>query len=49
MTPSRRFQGLVKDIGVSNFSVAKLERLLKTARIPPAVNQVHFQPLGPAG
>lgn len=34
-------QGLVKDIGVSNFSVAKLQRLLKTARIPPAVNQVY--------
>lgn len=32
--------GLVKAIGVSNFSVAKLRRLLKCATIKPAVVQV---------
>lgn len=36
--------GLVKDIGVSNFSVAKLKRLLTTARIKPSVNQVERHP-----
>lgn len=35
--------GLAKAIGVSNWSVKKLEELLALARIPPAVNQVtHF-------
>lgn len=37
-------KGLVKDIGVSNFSVKKLERLLKSSRIPPSVNQVERHP-----
>lgn len=32
--------GLAKAIGVSNFSTKKLEVLLSSARIPPAVNQV---------
>lgn len=32
--------GLTKSIGVSNFSCKKLETLLATANIPPAVNQV---------
>lgn len=32
--------GLTKGIGVSNFSCKKLEELLTTAKIPPAVNQV---------
>ena len=32
-------QGLVKSIGVTNFSIKKLENLLKTAKIVPAVNQ----------
>jgi diketogulonate reductase-like aldo/keto reductase len=32
--------GLAKSIGVSNFSSRKLETLLATANIPPAVNQV---------
>jgi alcohol dehydrogenase (NADP+) len=36
--------GLVKDIGVSNFSVKKLKSLLETARIKPAVNQVERHP-----
>ncbi|RVW60325.1 NADPH-dependent codeinone reductase 1-2 [Vitis vinifera] len=32
--------GLAKSIGVSNFSCKKLQDLLATAKIPPAVNQV---------
>ena len=32
--------GLTKAIGVSNFSINKLEKLLSLATIPPAVNQV---------
>jgi diketogulonate reductase-like aldo/keto reductase len=34
--------GLAKSIGVSNFSCKKLENLLATAKIPPAVNQVSY-------
>ncbi|KAF7142896.1 hypothetical protein RHSIM_Rhsim05G0214400 [Rhododendron simsii] len=37
--------GLTKNIGVSNFSVKKLQQLLLTAKIPPAVNQVEMSPL----
>ncbi|XP_050275663.1 non-functional NADPH-dependent codeinone reductase 2-like [Quercus robur] len=37
--------GLSKSIGVSNFSCKKLETLLATAKIPPAVNQVEMNPL----
>jgi len=33
--------GKVKSIGVSNFTIEQLERLLYVAKIPPAVNQVH--------
>ena len=33
-------RGLVKSIGVANFSITKIERLLQTAKIIPAVNQV---------
>lgn len=32
--------GLVKSIGVSNFSSKKIDLLLSKAKIPPAVNQV---------
>jgi diketogulonate reductase-like aldo/keto reductase len=40
--------GKVKSIGVSNFSIAHLERLKKTATIwPPAVNQIECHPLYP--
>ena len=33
-------KGLVKSIGVSNFSPEKIQILMKGARIKPAVNQV---------
>ena len=33
-------QGLVRSIGVSNFSVKKLQDILSYAEIPPAVSQV---------
>lgn len=36
--------GLAKAIGVSNFLVDHLERLLSFAEIPPAVNQIEFHP-----
>ncbi|KAL5563056.1 hypothetical protein UlMin_032803 [Ulmus minor] len=37
--------GLVKSIGVSNFSCKKLETLLATAKILPVVNQVEMNPI----
>ncbi|KAK6921582.1 NADP-dependent oxidoreductase domain [Dillenia turbinata] len=37
--------GLSKSIGVSNFSIKKLNLLLSSAKIPPAVNQVGMNPL----
>lgn len=37
-------QGLCRHIGVSNFSLKKLERLLSLARIRPEVNQVELHP-----
>ncbi|WCJ33694.1 NAD(P)-linked oxidoreductase superfamily protein [Euphorbia peplus] len=36
--------GLTKSIGVSNFTCAKIQKLLSTAKIPPAVNQVEMNP-----
>ncbi|XP_018594765.1 1,5-anhydro-D-fructose reductase isoform X2 [Scleropages formosus] len=36
--------GKVKSIGVSNFNISQLERLLAVAKIPPAVNQVELHP-----
>lgn len=36
--------GLVKDIGVSNFSKKKLQDLISKARIKPAANQVETHP-----
>ena len=35
------YLGKVRSIGVSNFSEAKLEEILKTAEIIPAVNQAN--------
>ena len=35
---------LVKAIGISNFSITKTERLLQTAKIVPAINQVEYHP-----
>ncbi|PIA64039.1 hypothetical protein AQUCO_00201379v1 [Aquilegia coerulea] len=37
--------GLAKSIGVSNFSCKKLSKLLDSAIVPPAVNQVEMHPL----
>ena len=37
-------KGLVRAIGISNFSITKTETLLKTAKIVPAVNQVECHP-----
>lgn len=34
--------GLVRSVGVSNFSAAKMSRLLAFAAVPPAVNQVEL-------
>ena len=39
--------GKAKNIGVSNMTVAKLETLLKTAKVVPAVNQVELHPIHP--
>ncbi|RYC53878.1 hypothetical protein CHU98_g12330 [Xylaria longipes] len=36
--------GRARSIGVSNFSVADLETILKTARAPPVVNQIEYYP-----
>jgi len=36
--------GLTKSIGVSNFNIAQLERVLMIARIPPVINQVESHP-----
>ncbi|RDI44770.1 aldo/keto reductase [Aquicella lusitana] len=37
-------KGLVKNIGVSNFSISKLQMLLKQSKYKPAVNQVECHP-----
>jgi diketogulonate reductase-like aldo/keto reductase len=39
--------GKVKAIGVANFSTVNLERLLKSYKVIPAVNQTEIQPLLP--
>ncbi|CAF90154.1 unnamed protein product [Tetraodon nigroviridis] len=36
--------GKVKSIGVSNFSILQLKRLLSKCKVPPAVNQVELHP-----
>ncbi len=40
-----KMMGLSRHIGVSNFSIRKLEPLLKNTRIVPEVNQVELHPL----
>lgn len=37
-------EGLVKSVGVSNFNISQLERLLSVCRIKPAANQVELHP-----
>ena len=37
-------EGLVRAIGVSNFSIKKLQDLLSYARIQPVVNQIECHP-----
>ncbi|TGO63777.1 hypothetical protein BOTNAR_0096g00130 [Botryotinia narcissicola] len=37
-------KGKIRSIGVSNFTREKVEALLKTAKIPPAVNQIEAHP-----
>ena len=37
-------EGLCRQIGVSNFSVCKLEALLADAQVPPATNQIEMHP-----
>jgi diketogulonate reductase-like aldo/keto reductase len=37
-------EGKIRSIGVSNFTIPKLEKLLQTARIKPVVNQVECHP-----
>lgn len=37
-------KGKIRSIGVSNFTKQKIETLLKTATIPPAVNQIEAHP-----
>ncbi|RAK95406.1 aldo/keto reductase [Aspergillus ibericus CBS 121593] len=37
-------KGKIRSIGVSNFTRGKIEELLKTAKIPPAVNQIEAHP-----
>jgi diketogulonate reductase-like aldo/keto reductase len=39
-----RERGYARSIGVSNFDVAQLQQLLAVANVPPAANQVQFNP-----
>ena len=40
-------QEMVKSIGVSNFSISKLEKLITESQIVPTVNQVELHPYNP--
>lgn len=40
-------KGLVKSVGVSNFSISKLEKVLSETGVVPAVNQVELHPYNP--
>jgi len=37
-------QGFIKDIGVSNFGIPHIEKLSKTWKVKPAVNQIELHP-----
>ena len=37
-------EGLTRAIGVSNFDLGELSKVIETADVPPAVNQVDFSP-----
>lgn len=37
-------KGLTKHIGISNYSITKTDKLLESAKIKPAVNQVESHP-----
>jgi 2,5-diketo-D-gluconate reductase A len=39
-----REQGLVKAVGVSNYSLAQIDELIRTTGEAPAVNQIHWNP-----
>ncbi len=41
-----RKEGLTKDIGVSNYSIGLIERLIKASGEVPAVNQIEWSPFG---
>ncbi len=34
----------MRDIGVSNFGIGHIEKLLQTAKVVPAVNQIELSP-----
>lgn len=36
--------GKIRSIGISNFTIAATKELLKTAKIPPAANQIEAHP-----
>jgi alcohol dehydrogenase (NADP+) len=42
-----RDKGMVKSVGVSNFSISKLEQLIAETGVVPAVNQVELHPYNP--
>ncbi|ARQ67632.1 aldo/keto reductase [Streptomyces marincola] len=42
-----RDDGLVRSIGVSNFTPAHIERIAEATGVPPAVNQIELHPLFP--
>lgn len=39
-------EGLIKDIGVSNYSIQKTKDLIKASKVVPAVNQIEWSPFG---
>lgn len=41
-----RNEGLVKDIGVSNYTIEQMEELIRTTGEMPAVNQIEWSPFG---